>query len=209
MIAVMMEDTDLVATWNVPLSKKTYTVKFEHGTTTGKRIIYVDDKVVLKRDYMFKLVGKESFNIEKFPCTISIDAMGIFSYEYCLEVNGKAFEKFQEQQKKSLIIWCDHIGGIETRICLDKETMDVWVNGNKIETTGEFLDDGTNTHFTYGSNTCIIRSKSSGKKQIGLVYTLTVNGKSIESENSKEDRAKAAEDTEMMKRLLAIQDQDA
>lgn len=35
---------------------------------------------------MFKLVGKENFNLCKLPCTITIDALGTFAYEYSLEV---------------------------------------------------------------------------------------------------------------------------
>jgi hypothetical protein len=32
-----VDDSDLVATWNVPMSDKVYKIEFEHGTTTGKR----------------------------------------------------------------------------------------------------------------------------------------------------------------------------
>lgn len=55
--------------------------------------------------------------------------------------------------------------------------MDIWVNGNKVNTTGEFVDDGTETHFEIGSNVCFIKSESSGKRNIGLVHKLYVNGK--------------------------------
>ena len=54
-------------------------------------------------------------------------------------------------------------------INLEKETMDVWVNGAKVETTGEFVDEGgTKTHFEIGNgSSCYILSQSSGKRQIG------------------------------------------
>lgn len=43
-----MESTsDLVATWEVPLAGCVHTVEFEHGTTTGKRVIRVDSKVIV------------------------------------------------------------------------------------------------------------------------------------------------------------------
>uniref|UniRef100_A0A915MP59 Uncharacterized protein n=1 Tax=Meloidogyne javanica TaxID=6303 RepID=A0A915MP59_MELJA len=32
-------ENDLVATWTVPMSDKVYKIEFEHGTTTGKRIL--------------------------------------------------------------------------------------------------------------------------------------------------------------------------
>lgn len=37
---------DLVARWTIPLQNKTYEIEFEHGTTTGKRIVRVDGKAV-------------------------------------------------------------------------------------------------------------------------------------------------------------------
>lgn len=39
--------SDLVATWDISLSDGIHTIEFEHGTTTGKRIIRVDGKVHL------------------------------------------------------------------------------------------------------------------------------------------------------------------
>lgn len=42
-----MPDGDVVATWNVPLHDKVHRIEFEHGTTTGKRVIRVDHKVSL------------------------------------------------------------------------------------------------------------------------------------------------------------------
>lgn len=39
------ERTDLVAYWSVPLLDGAHTVEFEHGTTSGKRVVRVDGKV--------------------------------------------------------------------------------------------------------------------------------------------------------------------
>lgn len=39
------ERTDLVAYWSVPLTDGVHTVEFEHGTTSGKRVLRVDGKV--------------------------------------------------------------------------------------------------------------------------------------------------------------------
>lgn len=36
---------DLAAVWEVALSDGVHRIEFEHGTTTGKRVIYVDGKV--------------------------------------------------------------------------------------------------------------------------------------------------------------------
>jgi len=41
-----MASSDLVAKWDVTLSDKVHRIEFEHGTTTGKRVIRVDGQVV-------------------------------------------------------------------------------------------------------------------------------------------------------------------
>lgn len=38
---------DIVAEWRVPLKGKLHKVEFEHGTTSGKRVLWVDEKVLL------------------------------------------------------------------------------------------------------------------------------------------------------------------
>ena len=38
--------SDLVAVWDLALSDKIHKVEFEHGTTTGKRVIRVDGEVI-------------------------------------------------------------------------------------------------------------------------------------------------------------------
>lgn len=69
---------------------------------------------------MFKLVGRETFDVGKAKCAVNIDALGTFAYEYTLEVNGKAYKKFTEQQTKILQTWTINLEGVPTRICLGK-----------------------------------------------------------------------------------------
>lgn len=42
----MMMSNDLAGVWEVALSDGVHRIEFEHGTTTGKRVIYVDGKVL-------------------------------------------------------------------------------------------------------------------------------------------------------------------
>ena len=42
-----MTESDVVAVWNIPMSDKMYKIEFEHGTTSGKRVVRVNGKVVL------------------------------------------------------------------------------------------------------------------------------------------------------------------
>lgn len=46
---------DLVAKWYIPLFDKDHVVEFEHGTTTGKRVVTVNGKVCLFL-FMWELV---------------------------------------------------------------------------------------------------------------------------------------------------------
>ncbi len=39
------EPQDIVGIWDVPLQDGVHRIEFEHGTTTGKRVIRVDGKV--------------------------------------------------------------------------------------------------------------------------------------------------------------------
>ena len=97
-------------------------IEFEHGTTSGSRVLRVDREVtsfgnwetfsplgyieeghhlsqkihietffpqeILRREWMFKLVGTETFTVgkNKASCSIKIEPVGGFSYEYSLEV---------------------------------------------------------------------------------------------------------------------------
>ncbi|XP_076455907.1 fas apoptotic inhibitory molecule 1-like [Babylonia areolata] len=172
--------SDLVASWDLSLSDGIHKVEFEHGTTTGKRVIRVDGKEIYRIDWMFKLVGREHFTVSNTKCVITIDAVSGFAYEYTLEVNGKPLRKFQENQSKIMRTWTAYVGGVETRIVLEKDTLDVWVNGQKMETTGEFVDDGTETHFELdNSHSAYIKATSTGKRKDGIVHTLYINDAEI------------------------------
>lgn len=82
---------------------------------------------------MFKLVGQEVFNIAKHRCVISIESASGFTYEYSLEVDGKNYEKFCENQSKILQAWTFTIGDTQYRCVLEKHTLDIWINGEKLE----------------------------------------------------------------------------
>lgn len=40
-----MNMNDLVGTWEVPLYDKIHKIQFEHGTTTGRRVLWIDNDV--------------------------------------------------------------------------------------------------------------------------------------------------------------------
>lgn len=44
---------------------------------------------------------------------------------------------------------------------------------------GEFVDDGTETHFTLGDHNCCVKAVSSGKRRDGIIHTLLVDGTEV------------------------------
>ena len=71
--------------------------------------------------------------------------------------------------------WVLPVDGSMYRIVLEKDTLDVWVNGVKVETAGEFTEDGTETHFAIGDQPAYILAVSSGNKREGLIHSLVVH----------------------------------
>ncbi|KAG7231527.1 hypothetical protein INR49_011586 [Caranx melampygus] len=172
---------DLVALWEVALSDGVYRIEFAHGTTTGKRIVYVNGQEVIRKDWMFKLVGKETFTVggTNTRATIHIEAVSGFAYEYSLEIDGKSLQKFIDDRAKSTKTWLLQVEGQDYRVVLEKDTMDVWCNGQKMDAMGEFVDDGTETHFMVGEHECCIKAMSSGKKKSGIVHCLLLDGEKV------------------------------
>ncbi|CAB1327610.1 unnamed protein product [Coregonus sp. 'balchen'] len=158
---------DVVGIWEVALSDGVYRIEFEHGTTTGKRVVWIN--------------GQETFTVGgmETKATVNIEAISGFTYEYTLEIDGKSLQKFIDNRSKVTKTWVLQVDGVDCRIVLEKDTMDVWFNGQKMETEGEFVDDGTETHFTVADHECCIKALSSGKKRAGIVHYLMVDGEAV------------------------------
>lgn len=69
---------------------------------------------------MFKLVGKETFNVGKSDtkATINVDAVSGFAYEYTLEINGKSLKKYMENRSKVTSTWVLNLDGTDCRVVL-------------------------------------------------------------------------------------------
>uniref|UniRef100_A0A3Q3QBD5 Fas apoptotic inhibitory molecule b n=1 Tax=Monopterus albus TaxID=43700 RepID=A0A3Q3QBD5_MONAL len=172
---------DLAAAWEVALSDGVYTIEFAHGTTTGKRVVCVNGREVIRKDWMFKLVGKETFTVggANTKATINIEAVSGFAYEYTLEIDGKSLQTFIDNRTKTTRTWLLKVEGEDCRVVLEKDTMEVWCNGQKMDTRGEFVDDGTETRFMMGEHECCIKAASSGTKKSGIVHYLLLDGEKI------------------------------
>lgn len=60
-------------------------------------------------------------------------------YSYRLFVDGKEIESFRERQSKILKTWIyvDHPEAQPTRVTLERDTMDVYVNGEKVRASSK------------------------------------------------------------------------
>lgn len=195
---------DLVALWKFTLPNgKKYKIEFEHGTTTGKRVLSVNSQEIYRKDWMFKLVGHVEFEIathknQKYIGKIEITPHSSFTYEYSLFINNKPYEKFKKERSKTATTWVVK----NCRITLEKATMEVYVNGNLVDSESMFGDEGAETHFVIdvskhtqkdigeqGENdgklwhkdlvNCVIKNVSSGDKREGLLHILLVDKQQI------------------------------
>ncbi|XP_026464530.1 fas apoptotic inhibitory molecule 1 [Ctenocephalides felis] len=171
---------EIVGSWDVPLRGKIYKVEFEHGTTTGKRVLWIDGQEIFRRDWMFKLVGDECFDLGNTRCIITVDPLPGFRYSYTLLVDGEPFKQFADAQSRVLCTWRVLIDGSKThRVVLEKDTLDIWLDGAVITETSEFVDGGTDTNFTVGGQPALLTARTSGDKRKGIIYTLYINGAAV------------------------------
>lgn len=149
---------------------------------TGKRVIRVDGKEVLRHDWLFKLVGAETFKIGKHLCKITIDAGDGLGYEYALNVDGKPLQKFIDNFTKVSEVWKTNLDGKNYRIVLEKGTLDIWVNGQKIDVEAGFNDgDGTETVFGIDEHRVVLKTISTGDRRKGMNHVLYIDDQLIET----------------------------
>ncbi|XP_050433533.1 fas apoptotic inhibitory molecule 1 [Adelges cooleyi] len=184
MSEIKVHSEDTVAVWKIPLADGVHEVEFEHGTATGKRVIRLDGKVIKRKEWMFRLVGDEIFNIGHTQCIIRVEPDGLFMYTYSLWVDGKILSDYYEYISKTRSTWLitTEDDGTEHRIILDRETMDIFLDGTKItDAMSEFIENGTQTHFFIGETLATIKTEHSGDKKIGVMHNLFINGELVKS----------------------------
>jgi len=83
---------DIIAEWRIPIKGRLHKIDFEHGTASGKRVLWINDKVgkrinkkkriyhsilfikeIFRRDWMFKLVGDDIFTLDDMKCVIRVN----------------------------------------------------------------------------------------------------------------------------------------
>lgn len=78
--------------WNVDINGKQHYVELDHGTMTGKRLIKVDDQVVVDEGMSMSWGYKIPFEIEGNPAEIEISTEG-FDWDYALKVNNRVVQQ--------------------------------------------------------------------------------------------------------------------
>ena len=71
------------------------------------------------------------------------------------------------------------LDGVDYRIVLEKDTLDLWLNGQRVEADAEFAEDGTETCFDISGHPAILKAISSGFHRAGINHVLFVDGKEI------------------------------
>ncbi|EDW10102.1 fas apoptotic inhibitory molecule 1 [Drosophila mojavensis] len=183
---------NIVAQWCAPINGKMYRIELEHGTTSGRRMIWVNGREVLRRDWMFKLVGEDTFDIDQARCIIRVDPAPGFKYEYSLYIDGKPHAQYTEELTRQYRLWLCTCGSgsggggseqagstdasQEYRIMLKLDTLSLYVNDELREETAVFVEGGTDTSFVLQDTPFVLQARSSGNKHDGIVHTLLVNG---------------------------------
>lgn len=57
----------------------------------------------------------------------------------------------------------------------EKDTLNIWLNGQIRQETGEFVDDGADTEFIEDDIRFVLQTRSSGSKRSGIVHLLLAN----------------------------------
>lgn len=139
----------------------------------------IDKKEVLRTDWMFKLVGQETFKLGKHSMTVYITATSGFDYEYTLEVDGQTFERFTETRSKLNSTWVFSLDGVDYRAVLEKDTVQLWLNGKMIEEEPEFAEDGTEIRFMINDHQLCLKSISTKHHRSGIEHIFTIDGNII------------------------------
>ncbi|KAH8410885.1 hypothetical protein KR222_006756 [Zaprionus bogoriensis] len=177
---------NIVAQWCAPINGKMYRIELEHGTTSGRRMIWVNGREVLRRDWMFKLVGEDTFCIEQARCIIRVDPAPGFKYEYSLYIDGKPHAQYTEEMTRQYRLWLCANPTAETsdssqeyRIMLKLDTLSLYVNDELREEAAVFVHGGTDTSFVLQDTHFVLQARSSGNKHDGIVHTLLANGQTV------------------------------
>ncbi|XP_055908157.1 fas apoptotic inhibitory molecule 1 [Eupeodes corollae] len=167
---------NFVARWCVPINGRMYRIELDHGTTSGRRMVWINGKEIIRRDWMFKLVGEDSFKIDKARCIIRVDPAPGFKYQYSLYIDGQPYKQYTKELARTLRTWITVVDEVEYRIVLELDSLNIFLNDKLRDEMGEFVDGGTDTYFEENGVKFQLCARSSGN---GIRHSLKVNGEVI------------------------------
>lgn len=158
------------------IAGKLFDIELEHGTISGKRVIWVNGEESLRRDIMYRLVGEDVFFVENKRCIIHIFPSSGFKYSYKLLIDGTECEIYNKNQSKILNTWEIRINEKTYRVVLEKDTLNIYLNGKPRDEKPEFVEGGTDTIFSENGHIFMLSARSGGDLNEPICYKLIVNG---------------------------------
>lgn len=133
---------------------------------------------------MFKLVGDDPFTLADsgVPCVISVNPASGMKFTYALYVDGKPLQAYKERQAKAWKTWHRTVAdGTPYRIVLEKDTLNVFLNGELRDEVGEFAEEGgTDTEFARDGHVFRVSARTGQVAREGLVYRAYVDEAEME-----------------------------
>ena len=87
-----------------------------------------------------------------------------------LTVDGKSMSRLEDVARVVSRTWKVDVAGGEHQVVLEKDVMDVWVDGAIADVSSEFVDDGTEMHFSVAGHSAVIHTVREGTKLVQVLY---------------------------------------
>ena len=167
--------------WRVPLASCGGKIRIEHNLTSGRRSIWLDEKLVFEDKWRLSFTGDDEFKIgaEKYSAKLIItygysnEKKGFFdsifggsnaNLEYNLVIDGLAVKDFIRNQERNLRAWDPF--STNDKVFLDTRTIQVWFKGQEVESAQNFVDYGSETTFCINNRAFAIQSINFESDQI-------------------------------------------
>ncbi|PIC41558.1 hypothetical protein B9Z55_008935 [Caenorhabditis nigoni] len=160
-----MTDQIVKCHWYFPIDLKTHSVHFTQNMRTGKSDLMVDKKI-----------GKTTVKILYEPRT------GKKKGVYVLEIAGKRFREFCDAQNHRFDRWEIKEKDETFHVVLDKTQLDIYVNGEKVDSDHKDEGQVTITFKIEMANGTKLNCRSHpelGKNGTGITHSLFINNDTI------------------------------
>lgn len=163
-------------TWHFMGSSRRQEVVFQHNTLTGNQRLFVNGHELFKSGWQYKLTGNLSFTLDDRAVEVLIRSDAVGNLTYALSVNNKEIppssggllsEKEEKEKKAKRILesvhvstWVFSVGGLNKcvlhQVELHHQTMDVLLDGVKIDAVADFIEEGSSYAFLVDNVEAII-----------------------------------------------------